>query len=68
MLRPWKGTEVRHDPREIREALKELLVPETTPRSTRTTIRETLDYIRQLEAELRKAGFAEYDKGNPTDD
>ena len=30
--------------------------------------RFNLDYIRQLKAELRKAGFAEYDKGNPTDD
>lgn len=59
---------MRHDPREIREALKELLVPESTPRSTRTVIRETLDYIRHLEGELRRAGFADYDKGDPTDD
>lgn len=57
-----------HDGREIREGLKNLLVPTSTDRTTRTTIREALDYIRHLEAELRRAGFAEYDKGDPSND
>lgn len=60
-----------HDGREIREGLKSLLALDHAPKEilgARWIIRETIDYIRHLEAELRRAGFAEYDKGDPSND
>lgn len=58
---------MRLDPKEIRAGLKDLLEPSTGDRSTRLVIRDALEYIRQLEGDLRRAGFTEYQTGD-TDD
>lgn len=67
MRRTGQGSSVRHNGHEIREALKEILALEHPPKETlgaRWVIRQTIEYINHLEAELRRAGFAEYDKEN----
>jgi hypothetical protein len=48
---------MRLDPKYIREGLDELL---TIPGMNYTLIRQTKEYIRQLEGDLRRAGFSEY--------
>ena len=47
---------MRLNPKEIKGDLYDLL--ETTEK--KHTIRQTLEYIRQLEGELRRAGITEY--------
>lgn len=53
---------MRLDPQEIRAGLDELLtLPDVNSRlGARQIIRLTKEYIRQLEGELRRAGFTEY--------
>lgn len=53
---------MRLDPTEIRAGLDELLtLPDVNSRlGARQIIRLTKEYIRQLEGELRRAGFTEY--------
>ena len=53
---------MRLDPEEIRAGLDELLtLPDVSQRlGARWIIRQTKDYIRQLEGGLRRAGFTEY--------
>jgi hypothetical protein len=48
---------MRLNAREIRDGLDELL---TIPGMNYQLIRETKEYIRQLEGDLRRAGFTEY--------
>lgn len=48
---------MRLNPRSIKDGLDELL---TLPGMNYTLIRQTKEYIRQLEGELRRAGFTEY--------
>ena len=47
------------DRREVKEGLKELLSHEAT-RKERAIIREALQLIRQMEGDLRRQGFTEY--------
>lgn len=53
---------MRLDPKEIRAGLDELLtLPDVSGRlKARFIIRQTKEYIRQLEGDLRRAGFTEY--------
>ena len=53
---------MRLDPTEIRAGLDELLtLPDVNSRlGARQIIKLTKEYIRQLEGELRRAGFTEY--------
>lgn len=53
---------MRLDPKEIRAGLDELLtLPDVSERlGARWIIRQTKEYIRQLEGDLRRAGFTEY--------
>jgi len=53
---------MRLDPKEIRAGLDELLtLPDVRERlGARWIIRQTKDYIIQLEGDLRRAGFMEY--------
>ena len=52
---------MRLDPKEIRAGLDELLtLPDVSGRlGARWIIRQTKEYIRQLEGDLRRAGFTE---------
>lgn len=54
---------MRLDPDDIREGLDELLKAELPVKDllgARWIIRQTKEYIRQLEGDLRRAGFTEY--------
>lgn len=53
---------MRLDPKEIRGALVDLVARDTPPEivEARPALRDALDYIRQLEGDLRRAGFTEY--------
>lgn len=53
---------MRLDPQDIKDGLDELLtLPDVNSRlGARQIIRLTKEYIRQLEGELRRAGFTEY--------
>jgi hypothetical protein len=48
---------MRLNAKDIKNGLDELL---TLPEMNYTLIRQTKEYIRQLEGELRRAGFTEY--------
>ena len=48
---------MRLNPQHIKDGLDELL---TIPEMNYQLIRQTKEYIRQLEGELRRAGFTEY--------
>jgi hypothetical protein len=48
---------MRLNPQDIRDGLDELL---TIPGMNYTLIRQTREYIRQLEGDLRRGGFTEY--------
>ena len=57
---------MNHDPRDVKDGLLKVLARENLPKEflwVRHSVREALDYIRQLEADLRRQGFAEYDTG-----
>lgn len=58
---------MRHDPDDIKAGLKEILeadLPVKQLLGARWIIRGTLDYIRHLEGELRRARFSDYDTGD----
>lgn len=61
---------MRLDPKEIRDGLDELLtLPDVAGRiGARFIIRQTKDYIRQLEGDLRRAGFTEYNDPKDTEE
>lgn len=65
-----EGGSVRLDPKEIRDGLDELLtLPDVAGRiGARFIIRQTKDYIRQLEGDLRRAGFTEYNDPKDTEE
>lgn len=50
---------MRHNPREVREALKELL-DHDTPAPAKRAIREAVQLIAIMQADLRRLGLAEY--------
>lgn len=61
---------MRHDPREVREGLKELLTLDGPPKDylgARQIIRAAIETIATMSADLRRQGFTEYDEGD-TDD
>ena len=54
---------MKHDPREVREALKELLTLDGPPKNylgARWTIRAAIELITTMQGDLRRQGFIEY--------
>ena len=54
---------MRINPEALKEGLKEILAMDGAPKDyigARWIIRGALEYIRQLEGDLRRAGFTEY--------
>ena len=58
---------VNQNPREVREALKELL-DHDTPASAKRTIREAVQLIATMQADLRRLGLTEYNTEEETND
>ncbi len=61
---------MRHDPKEVREGLKELLALEGAPKDylgARWVIRAAVELIATMQADLRRQGLTEYQTGD-TDD
>lgn len=57
---------MRHDPREVREGLKELLAQEGAPKDylgARQIIRAAIETIATMSADLRRQGLTEYQTG-----
>lgn len=52
---------MKHTTKEIRAQLLDELAKTTEPTLT-GTIRDTIEHINQMAADLRRAGFAEYDR------
>lgn len=55
---------MNHDPKEVREALKELLALDGPPKDyigARYVIREAIKLITTMQADLRRQGFTEYE-------
>ena len=48
------------DPKEIREGLKEILATDADKAKNRQVIREALRLIQQMQGDLRRQGFTEY--------
>ena len=48
------------DPKEIREGLKEILATDADKAKNRQVIREALTLIQQMQSDLRRQGFTEY--------
>ena len=48
------------DPKEIREGLKEILATDADKDKNRQVIREALTLIQQMQGDLRRQGFTEY--------
>lgn len=66
MRRLRKGAAMKHDGREIKDGLRDLLALDEAPKKylgARWIIREAITYINHLEGELRRQGFADYDTG-----
>ena len=57
---------MKHDPREVREDLKDLIQPDR-PAAQNRTIRAAIDTIATMQADLRRQGLTEYQTGD-TDD
>lgn len=57
---------MRHNPREVREGLKELLEADTPPR-TRRAVRDAIELIATMSADLRRQGLTEYQTGDLDD-
>jgi hypothetical protein len=57
---------MRHNPKEVREGLKELLEADTTPR-TRRAVRDAIELIATMSADLRRQGLTEYQTGDLDD-
>ena len=56
---------MKHDPREVREGLKELLSLDGPPKDyigARYIIREAIELIATMQADLRRQGFQEYEE------
>jgi hypothetical protein len=62
---------MKHDPREVREGLKELLALDGPPRDylgARWIIRAAIELITTMQGDLRRQGFIEYqDKEESTE-
>jgi hypothetical protein len=61
---------MKHDPREVREALKELLALDGSSAygNARSTIRAAIELITTMQGDLRRQGFIEYqDKEESTE-
>ena len=59
---------VKHNPREVREGLKELLALEGAPKDylgARWIIRAAIETIATMQADLRRLGLTEYQTGDP---
>ena len=54
---------VKHDPRDVREGLKELLADETSSPGARKAIRAAIETISTMQADLRRQGLTEYNEG-----
>ena len=48
------------NPKEIREGLKEILATDADKAKNRQVIREALTLIQQMQGDLRRQGFTEY--------
>lgn len=57
---------MRHDPKEVREGLKEILAQET-PATTRRAVRDVIELIATMSADLRRQGLTEYQTGDLDD-
>ena len=55
---------MKHDPREIREGLKEILAGQPSPATARA-IRDALALIATMQADLRRQNLTEYDDKDP---
>lgn len=58
---------MKHDPREVREGLKELLALDGPPKQyigARHIIRAAIDTIATMQADLRRLGMTEYNEGD----
>jgi flagellar motor component MotA len=55
---------MKHNPREVREGLKALLEHDT-PAPTKRAIREAIELIATMQADLRRQGFHEYEEKDP---
>lgn len=58
---------MKHDPREVREGLKALLEHDT-PAPTKRAIREAIELIAIMQADLRRQGFQEYEEKEADND
>jgi hypothetical protein len=59
---------MKHDPKVVKEGLQEILEMDGSPKDfigARWIIRGAIALIRQMEGDLRRAGFTEYN--DPTD-
>lgn len=57
---------VKHDPKDVREGLKELLALEGPPKDyigARWIIRAAIETISTMQADLRRQGLTEYNEG-----
>lgn len=61
---------MNHDPREIRESLKELLAKDydPLPQAARRTVKAAIELIATMQADLRRQGLAEYNDEETTND
>jgi hypothetical protein len=57
---------MKHDPKEVREGLKEILAQET-PATTRRAVRDAIELIATMSADLRRQGLTEYQTGDLAD-
>ena len=55
------------DPKEIREGLKEILANDADKTRDRQVIREALNLIQQMQGDLRRQGFDEYNEKEETE-
>lgn len=54
---------MKHNPREVREDLKDLIQPDR-PAAQNRTIRAAIDTIATMQADLRRLGMTEYNEGD----
>lgn len=62
---------MNHDPKEVREGLKELLTLDGAPKGyigARAIIRAAIELIATMQADLRRQGLAEYNDEETTND
>jgi hypothetical protein len=63
MLREWDAMII--DPKEVKDGLKDILADQA--HNPKATIREALSLIRQMEGDLRRQGFTEYNDKEDTE-